>query len=69
MHIEDQMKLENFLHFDQITPMQTSYTQTAEDRSADGEEKDKSTKKVKDGTDPSIEPLEEDNTDTNKSAE
>ncbi len=67
MHIEDQLKLENFLHFDKITPMQTSYTQTAEDRSNDGD-KNKSTKEVKDGTDPSIEPLEEGNTDTDDSA-
>ncbi len=31
-NIEDMFELENFLHLEKITPMQTSYTQTAEDR-------------------------------------
>lgn len=67
-HIEDQMALESFLNLDEITPMQTSYTQTAEDRSDDGENKD-STKKVKGGTGSSIEPLEKDSTKTETSTE
>lgn len=36
-NLQDQLYLESFLHLEQITPMQTSYTQTAEDR-ADEEE-------------------------------
>lgn len=31
-NIEDQLYLESFLKLNKITPMQTSYTQTAEDR-------------------------------------
>jgi len=31
-NIEDMLDLEQYLHLDKITPMQTSYTQTAEDR-------------------------------------
>lgn len=31
-HVQDQLNLESFLKLDQIVPMQTSYTQTAEDR-------------------------------------
>lgn len=34
-NIEDQLQLESFLKLDKITPMQTSYTQTAEDRVED----------------------------------
>lgn len=34
--IQDQLNLEKFLKLDKITPMQTSYTQTAEDRSKKG---------------------------------
>ena len=37
-NIQDQFYLENFLKLDQITPMQTSYTQTAEDRQGDQSE-------------------------------
>ena len=37
--IQDQLKLEKFLKLDKITPMQTSYTQTAEDRSKKGVKK------------------------------
>ena len=31
-HINDMFELENYLHLERITPLQTSYTQTAEDR-------------------------------------
>ena len=35
-NIQDQMYLEKFLKLDEIVPMQTSYTQTAEDREDTG---------------------------------
>lgn len=35
-NVRDQLDLEDFLNLDQITPMQTSYTQTAEDRLGSG---------------------------------
>lgn len=31
-NVQDQLYLESFLKLDQVVPMQTSYTQTAEDR-------------------------------------
>lgn len=34
-NIQDQLNLETFLKLDKIVPMQTSYTQTAEDRKED----------------------------------
>lgn len=37
-NIQDQLNLESFLGLDTITPMQTSYTQTAEDRETDDEQ-------------------------------
>ena len=55
-NIEDVLDLEEKLHLDRITPMQTSYTQTAEDRQAD-EEKDNPSKE----SEPGIEPTDEDN--------
>lgn len=36
-NVTDQLNLEAFLHLDEITPMQTSYTQTAQDRESDGD--------------------------------
>lgn len=48
--------LEKTLGLDQITPMQTSYTQTAEDRAAEGNGSNKS----KDDSKSGIEPSEED---------
>ncbi len=36
-YIQDMFTLESFLNLSQITPMQTSYTQTAEDRQAEGD--------------------------------
>jgi len=43
-NIEDVLNLESKLHLDRITPMQTSYTQTAEDREATDEKNDTSKK-------------------------
>ena len=34
-HINDVFELESYLHLDRIQPLQTSYTQTAEDRRSD----------------------------------
>ena len=58
-NIQDQFYLENFLKLDQITPMQTSYTQTAEDRQGDQSESDddkasKESKKSKTDIEPSV---------------
>lgn len=49
------IQLETMLGLDQITPMQTSYTQTAEDRKVNGVEgNDKSSSKSKEsGIEPS----------------
>ena len=55
-NIEDVLDLENRLQLDRITPMQTSYTQTAEDRKAEEEEGNPSQK-----SEPGIEPTVEDN--------
>ena len=60
------LELESFLHLEDITPMQTSYTQTAEDRADEGsKEKTQTKENVKetdnqsDKTEPGIEPLDE----------
>ena len=55
-NLSDMLDLEDYLHLDRVTPMQTSYTQTAEDRSEEessGDDED-STNKT-----PVIEPAEE----------
>ena len=52
-HIQDAFDLESFLDLTQITPLQTSYTQTAEDRK---EETEKETPKKEDPKKPGIEP-------------
>lgn len=44
-NIQDQLNLESFLKLDQIIPMQTSYTQTAEDRKGESIVKDKTGEK------------------------
>lgn len=56
-NIQDQLNLESFLKLDQIVPMQTSYTQTADDRKEDGknEKTDDKENKTK------IEPLDNKN--------
>ena len=52
-NIQDQLNLESFLKLDQIVPMQTSYTQTAEDRQEEGvEPKDSENKDNKTGIEP-----------------
>ena len=65
-NIQDQFYLESFLQLDQITPMQTSYTQTAEDRQGD-EQKDSNTNKdvVQDSkkSASNIEPLDKEEVD------
>ena len=58
--IADQLYLEEFLKLNDIKPMQTSYTQTAEDRSEQSEKDDSN--KSKSGN----EPLDEDNEVENK---
>ena len=52
-HINDMFELENFLHLDRITPMQTSYTQTAEDRASEDEIEDTTDQKSTSGIEPS----------------
>ena len=52
-HIQDVFNLESFLDLTQITPLQTSYTQTADDRK---EEEEKETPKKEDPKEPGIEP-------------
>lgn len=39
-HVQDNFELEQFLDFSQLTPLQTSYTQTAEDRKTEDEPSD-----------------------------
>lgn len=56
--IPDQLSLEDHLHLNDITPMQTSYTQTAEDRAADDNKSD-DTKSTSSGIEPSDEDEEE----------
>lgn len=61
INLEDTLELEKNLHLDRITPMQTSYTQTAEDRrdnGADDNQESKDDKKVEE-TKPEIEPSDE----------
>lgn len=60
-NIPDQLYLESFLKLDQIAPMQTSYTQTAEDRkNSNGVEEDSSEQDIKTPTsDTKIEPVVE----------
>lgn len=52
-HIQDIFDLEAFLDFTQITPLQTSYTQTAKDREVEDDGSDD------DSSDSGIEPLDE----------
>ena len=67
-NIEDMLELEQFLHLDRITPMQTSYTQTAVDReNTEKDDTDKSNKTSKEAEEKEseIEPSEE-NTEADK---
>ena len=51
-NIEDVLNLEEKLHLDRITPMQTSYTQTAEDRKDEEETSTSNTPKEEPGIEP-----------------
>jgi hypothetical protein len=55
-HIQDAFNLESFLDLTQITPMQTSYTQTAEDRADEDGKDDPSKKSDDESKKPGIEP-------------
>lgn len=57
-NIEDVLDLENRLHLDRIVPMQTSYTQTAEDR--EGSEQKEQEEVVQEDEETVIEPTETD---------
>ena len=57
-NIQDQLYLENFLKLDEIVPMQTSYTQTAEDRVEAPQEQSKKDEKTE------IEPSDKSNPET-----
>lgn len=59
-NIQDQFNLEKFLKMDEITPMQTSYTQTAVDReeSVDKSDSDKGDESKDSPKDTEIEPSE-----------
>lgn len=61
-NIEDMFKLEDYLHLDRITPMQTSYTQTAQDREegSNGNTKESKSGSKKTGIEP---PADEKNPD------
>lgn len=58
-HVADMLQLEQYLGLDQITPMQTSYTQTAEDRTDDSDESSTSNKETKTSDKSGIEPSDE----------
>jgi hypothetical protein len=51
-NIQDQLQIESFLKLDQIVPMQTSYTQTADDRKEEGVEGKTDDKDNKTGIEP-----------------
>lgn len=55
-HIQDALNLESFLDLTQITPMQTSYTQTAEDRVEENDKSNPSKKSDDESKTPGIEP-------------
>jgi hypothetical protein len=60
-NIQDTLELENFLGLNNITPMQSSHTQTAEDRANEDSNKDNESPKEKEGQDDDsvLEPAEE----------
>ena len=55
-NIQDTLNLENFLGLNEITPMQTSYTQSAEDREREEGSDSKSTTDKSDDNKTEIEP-------------
>lgn len=63
-HIQDAFHLESFLDLTQITPMQTSYTQTAEDRDKEDDKGTPSKKSDDASKKPGIEPSGDEETST-----
>lgn len=61
--LQDQFYLEKFLKLDQITPMQTSYTQTAEDRQGEDNKTDEETSKESKNSKSGIEPSDKEEVD------
>ena len=51
-NIQDQLHLESFLKLNEITPMQTSYTQTADDRQEESKGDNQEDKDNKTGIEP-----------------
>jgi len=60
-NVRDTLELEKFLKLDEITPMQTSYTQTAEDRTEEKQEDSSTEKKSEDSK--SEEPADKEQSD------
>lgn len=52
-NIQDVFNLESYLHLDEISPMQTSYTQAPEDRDTGGDDPSSGTSKTKESPSPS----------------
>jgi len=52
-NIQDVFNLESYLHLDEISPMQTSYTQAPEDRDTGGDDPSSGTSKTKESQSPS----------------
>ena len=63
-NIQDTLYLEEFLGLNKITPMQTSYTQTAEDRQDEGSNDDSS--KNSENSKSEIEPSDKDDQNDNE---
>lgn len=57
--MSDQFELEKFLKLEDITPMQTSFTQSAEDRVNDGASEEKTDKEGTSSSSSEVEPSEE----------
>lgn len=64
-NIQDQLSLEKFLQLETITPMQTSYTQTAEDREKEGANNEGKDSKSKE-SESKNEPVDKDEVEDNK---
>ena len=67
-NLQDQLYLEKFLKLEEITPMQTSYTQTAEDRAED-QAGSKTEDKSQDDSKSNIEPLDKKEVKDDKSSD
>ena len=70
-NLQDQLYLEKFLKLEEITPMQTSYTQTAEDRvdETDANKEDKISKDSTSDIEPSDKKEVKDNQSSNNTSE